>query len=213
MDFLFGDLDTLLRAVGLIGVFGIVFAETGLLIGFILPGDSFLVTAGFLASQGYFDILPLIAVTFLSAVLGDSFGYGFGRKAGPAIFTREDSLIFNKSHLLRAARFYEMYGGITVIGARFVPFIRTFAPILAGVGKMRYIKFLLFSITGCILWAIGLPLAGFFLGKLIPGVERYIAYIILLIVALSLAPPAISVLLRKDERNRLFEFIKKKFLR
>lgn len=211
MDFLFGDLDTLLKTVGLIGVFGIVFAETGLLIGFILPGDSFLVTAGFLASQGYFGILPLITVTFLGAVLGDSFGYGFGRKAGPAIFTREDSLVFNKDHLLRAARFYEAYGGITVIGARFVPFIRTFAPILAGVGKMRYIKFLLFSITGSILWAIGLPLVGFSLGKLIPGVERYIAYIIILIVVLSLAPPVISVLLRKSERDRLFELTRKKF--
>lgn len=212
MDFLFGDLDTLLKTAGLLGIFGIVFAESGLLIGFVLPGDSFLVAAGFLASQDYFGILPLVTATFLGALLGDSFGYGFGRKAGPAIFTREDSLIFHKDNLLRAARFYEMYGGITIIVARFMPFVRTFSPILAGVGKMRYGKFFFFSITGCALWAIGLPLVGFFLGKFIPGIEHYFAYIILLIVALSIAPPALGVLMRKDERNRLLELIRKKFL-
>jgi len=210
VDFLFGDLDTLLKTVGLIGVFGIIFAESGLLIGFILPGDSFLVTAGFLASQGYFDIIPLVATAFLGAVLGDSFGYGFGKRVGPAIFAREDSLLFNKDHLLRATHFYERYGGITIIGARFLPFIRTFAPILAGVGKMRYSKFLFFNVIGGVLWAIGLPLAGFFLGKLIPGVERYIAYIIAGIVVATALPPIIHIILKKEARDEIISFIRKK---
>ena len=212
MDFLFGDLDTLLKTVGLLGIFGIVFAESGLLIGIILPGDSLLVTAGFLASQEYFNILLLIIAAFAGAVLGDSFGYAFGKKVGPAIFTREDSLLFHKDHLMRAERFYERFGGLTLVWARFLPVIRTFAPILAGVGKMRYGTFLFFNAAGGLLWAVGLPLAGFFLGKLIPGVERYIAYIIGGIVVMTVFPPAIHLLLQKGAREEIISFIRKKLL-
>ncbi|KKU03875.1 MAG: putative membrane protein [Candidatus Giovannonibacteria bacterium GW2011_GWA2_45_21] len=174
MDFLFGDLDTLLKTVGLLGIFGIVFAESGLLIGIILPGDSLLVTAGFLASQEYFNILLLIIAAFAGAVLGDSFGYAFGKKVGP-----------------------------------FLPVIRTFAPILAGVGKMRYGTFLFFNAAGGLLWAVGLPLAGFFLGKLIPGVERYIAYIIAGIVVATVFPPIIHVVSKKEARDKIISFIRK----
>ena len=209
MDFLFGDLDTLLKTVGLLGIFGIVFAESGLLIGIILPGDSLLVTAGFLASQEYFNILLLIIAAFAGAVLGDSFGYAFGKKVGPAIFTREDSLLFHKDHLMRAERFYERFGGLTLVWARFLPVIRTFAPILAGVGKMRYGTFLFFNAAGGLLWAVGLPLAGLFLGKLIPGVERYIAYIIAGIVVATVFPPIIHVVSKKEARDKIISFIRK----
>ena len=212
MDFLFGDLDTLLKTVGLLGIFGIVFAESGLLIGIILPGDSLLVTAGFLASQEYFNILLLIIAAFAGAILGDSFGYAFGKKAGPAIFTREDSLLFHKDHLMRAERFYERFGGLTLVWARFLPVIRTFAPILAGVGKMRYGTFLFFNAAGGLLWAVGLPLTGFFLGKLIPGVEHYIAYIIGGIIVMTVFPPVIHLLLQKGAREEIISFIRKKLL-
>ena len=209
MDFLFGDLDTLLKTVGLLGIFGIVFAESGLLIGVILPGDSLLVTAGFLASQEDFNILPLIIAAFAGAVLGDSFGYAFGKKVGPAIFTREDSLLFHKDHLMRAERFYERFGGLTLVWARFLPVIRTFAPILAGVGKMRYGTFLFFNAAGGLLWAVGLPLPGFFLGQPIPGVERYMACIIACIVVATVFPPIIHVVPKKEARDKIISFIRK----
>src|SRR3989338_4592371 len=125
------DLPELIKTAGLLGIFGIVFAESGLFIGFFLPGDSLLFTAGFLASQGFFNIYLLLAVSFIGAVLGDSFGYAFWRKVGPKIFNKEDSLLFNKDHLRRANEFYEKHGGKAIILARFMPIIRTFAPILA----------------------------------------------------------------------------------
>ena len=188
MDFLFGDLDTLLKTVGLLGIFGIVFAESGLLIGIILPGDSLLVTAGFLASQEYFNILLLIIAAFAGAVLGDSFGYAFGKKVGPAIFTREDSLLFHKDHLMRAERFYERFGGLTLVWARFLPVIRTFAPILAGVGSMRYQTFLKYNVLGGLLWGTLMLSAGYFLVRLFPAIEDYLTLVILGIIVLSFLP-------------------------
>src|SRR3989344_2440518 len=136
------DLVTIIKTAGYAGIAFIVFAETGLFIGFFLPGDSLLFTAGFLASQGYLNIIILILFSFAGAVLGDSFGYYFGRRVGPAIFTRQDSLLLDREHINRAQRFYEKYGAKTIILARFVPVVRTFAPILAGVGSMRYPVFL-----------------------------------------------------------------------
>ena len=136
---LFGiSMTELIRTAGYLGVFGIIFAESGLLVGLFFPGDSLLFTAGILASQGYFNIVLLIFLSFAGAVFGDSFGYWFGKKIGPRIFVKEDSLLFHRKHLRRSAIFYEKYGGLTVVLARFLPFIRTFAPILAGVGKMPY---------------------------------------------------------------------------
>jgi len=182
------DLVSLIKTAGYIGLFGIVFAESGLFIGFFLPGDSLLFTAGFLASQGFLDIIPLMLVTFAGAVLGDSFGYAFGRRVGPYIFRKEDSLFFHKDHLVRAQNFYAKYGGKAIVIARFMPIIRTFAPILAGVGKMHYPTFLFYNFLGAMLWAIGLTGLGYYLGNVIPNIDRYIILIVVFIILVSVSP-------------------------
>lgn len=213
MDFLFGDIDAFLHAVGILGIFFILFAESGLLIGVILPGDTLLFTAGFLASKEYFDIVLLIIAAFSGAVLGDSFGYAFGKRMGPTIFKREDSLIFHKKNLLRAERFYERYGGMTLIYARFLPVVRTFAPILAGVGKMTYSKFLFFNVIGGLLWAVGLTLAGYILGNTIPGIDAYIPLIIAIVAISTVFPPLIHLLLKNESREEIMRIIKEKIFR
>jgi len=209
MDFLFGDLDTLLKTVGLLGIFGIVFAESGLFIGFFLPGDSLLFTAGFLASQGYFNIILLCALSFAGAVLGDNFGYQFGKRVGPAIFRRENSILFHKKHLDRATRFYAAHGNKTIFFARFFPIVRTFAPILAGVGAMRYRTFFYWNALGGVAWGIGFPLLGYFLGRFIPNIDRYMIPIILLVITASFIPPAIHIIRSPEHRA----VIKKYFMR
>lgn len=212
MELFFGfSLPELIRAAGLLGLFGIIFAESGLLIGFFLPGDSLLFTAGFLAAQGFFNIWVLTLICFVGAVLGDSFGYAFGKRIGPRIFFKEESLLFHKNHLERARIFYEKYGGKTIILARFIPVVRTFAPILAGVGQMRYRSFLFYNIFGGIFWAIGLTLFGYWLGSVIPDVDRYIVPLVFLIIFLSFLPPVIHILRNKDERQLVINFIKNKF--
>ncbi len=204
MEFFFGiDLVSLITAAGLLGLFFIVFAESGLFLGAFLPGDSLLFTAGFLASQDFFSIYLLIAVTFAAAVLGDSFGYAFGKKGGPLIFRRDDSLIFNRHYIERAKVFYERHGGKTIILARFLPFVRTFAPILAGVGGMRYPAFLLYNVLGAALWAAGLALAGFFLGRAMPDVDRYLLPIILAIILFSSSPLLLHFFRNKENIRRL----------
>jgi|GEM_PF-36502 len=182
------DLIPLIKAIGYLGIFGIIFAESGLFIGFFLPGDSFLFTAGFLASQGFLNIYYLIILTAVGAILGNNFGYAFGKKIGPMIFKKEDSLLFHRDHLRKAEVFYAKYGGKALILARFMPGIRTFAPILAGVGKMDYKKFMIFNAIGCVLWGIGLPLSGYFLGNLVPNADKYIIPIVLVIIFLSILP-------------------------
>lgn len=207
---LFGiDLAGFIRGAGYAGLFGIIFAESGLLVGFFLPGDSLLFTAGFLASQGFFDITTVVIICFAGAVLGDSFGYAFGKKTGPYIFRKEDSLFFRKSHLERAAIFYERHGGKTLILARFLPIIRTFAPILAGVGKMRYSVFLLYNAIGGALWAVGLILVGYFLGNFIPNVDRYIIPLILIIILLSSIPPLFHIFKEKEHREEIYRILRR----
>ncbi len=191
---LFGiNLGDFIRTVGYFGIFGIIFAESGLLIGLFLPGDSLLFTAGIVSSQGHLNIAILIAVSFAGAVLGDNFGYRFGRRWGPKIFTRNESLFFHKDYLERARVFYERHGGITVMLARFIPFIRTFAPILAGVGNMPYASFLFYNIFGGAIWAIGVPLLGYYLGRVIPDIDRYLIPLVLAIVVVSLMPTTFSL--------------------
>ena len=187
----------------------IVFAESGLFLGFFLPGDSLLFTAGFLASQGYLDIVVLATVTFIGAVLGDSFGYFFGKKVGPRIFTREDSFFFHKDHIDRARMFYERYGGKAIILARFMPIVRTFAPILAGVGEMRYPLFFFYNVAGGALWAVGVTTLGYYLGNAIPGVDRYIIPIVVLIIVSSVVPPLWHVLKKKESREKFFGMLKR----
>ena len=194
IPFLEIDLVSLIIWAGYIGIFIIIFAECGVLLGIFLPGDSLLFTAGFLASQGKLDLVLLMIICFAGAVLGDNFGYAFGRRAGPAIFKKEDSFFFHKKHLERAARFYDAHGGKTIILARFMPIIRTFAPILAGVGRMNYKVFIIYNLVGGALWAIGLTGLGYFLGSSIPGVDRYLFPIVLLIIIVSMLPGIIATL-------------------
>lgn len=182
------DPQFLVQTLGLIGVIAIVFAESGLFFGFFFPGDSLLFTAGLFASQGHLNIYVLVIGSILAAILGDSVGYSFGRKVGPKLFSREDSFFFHKKHAERAKAFYEKYGVKTIILARFVPIVRTFAPIVAGVGEMKYKTFLSYNVIGGILWAGVMTLAGFFLGKAFPGIGTYLHYIIILIIAISIIP-------------------------
>lgn len=186
------DLITFVQSIGYIGLFLVVFAESGLFFGFFLPGDSLLFTAGLLASQGLFDINLLLIGIFLSAVLGDSFGYAFGRRVGPHIFNKEDSWLFKRSHLDRTSVFFDKHGGRAVILARFLPIVRTFTPILAGVGSMRYKKFLAYNIIGGLLWVLGLTLLGYFLGTYVPGVDQYLIPIVLAIIFISFLPTIFS---------------------
>jgi membrane-associated protein len=194
------DLVELIKTVGYIGLFAIIFAESGLLIGFFLPGDSLLFTAGFLASQGFLSLPILIVVCFVAAVAGDSVGYSFGRRVGRRLFQREDSLLFHKKHIIRAQEFYEKHGPKTIVLARFVPIVRTFAPIVAGMGEMQYRKFVTYNIVGGVLWAIGVTLAGFFLGNIIPDVDKYLLPIIVVIIFVSVLPGVLHIL--RDEEMR-----------
>ncbi|MDP3724666.1 MAG: VTT domain-containing protein [bacterium] len=200
------DLVQLTKTIGYLGIFGIIFAESGLLIGFFLPGDSLLFTAGFLASQGFFNIALLCGLTFVAAVTGDSVGYTFGRRVGRRLFRKEESVFFHKDHLLKAQAFYEKHGGKTIVLARFMPFVRTFAPIVAGVGLMHYPKFLAYNLLGGFLWAVCIPLAGYFLGSIIPDVDTYLLPIIMLIIILSVLPSALHILRDKPTRTRLLQF-------
>jgi membrane-associated protein len=199
-------LEHLIKAIGHLGIFAIIFAESGLLIGFFLPGDSLLFTAGFLASQGYLNIVWLVVGCFIAAVTGDSVGYWFGQRVGRPLFDRPESRFFKKKHLLAAEAFYEKHGGKTIILARFLPFIRTFAPIVAGIAQMSYGRFLFFNVVGGALWAIGLPLAGYWLGSLIPDVDKYLIPIILAIIIVSVLPSALHVFnANREEIIRLLQ--------
>ena len=181
--------DELIRWGGYTVLTGIVFAETGLLAGFFLPGDSLLVTAGLLASvEGTLNVWILAPLLSVAAIAGDNTGYAIGYHLGPRLFNREDSRLFHKDHLRRTQRFYEKYGTKTIVIARFVPIVRTFAPTVAGVGRMRYWTFLLFSLLGGIGWVFSMTLAGYFLGRSIPNIERHIHWVIGVVIFLSFLP-------------------------
>ncbi|OLC71440.1 MAG: hypothetical protein AUH87_02910 [Deltaproteobacteria bacterium 13_1_40CM_4_54_4] len=184
------DVESIVRTGGLVALIVIVFVETGLLVGFFLPGDSLLVTAGFFAARGDLDLLTLNTTLSLAAIAGDSVGYGIGARTGPKIFTREDSLFFNRKHLISAKVFYDRYGGFTIFIARFMPIIRTFAPVVAGVGAMQYRKFIVYNVFGGIFWVLTMTLAGFYLGKVIAP-ER-IHLVIVIVIFLSLLPAIIK---------------------
>ena len=172
----------------------IVFVETGFFVGFFLPGDSLLVTAGVFAASGQLHISELVLLVPLCAIVGDQIGYWIGRKAGHALYRREDSLVFRKAHLQRAHQFYEKYGGKTVILARFVPIVRTFCPPVAGAAEMSYARYFAYDVVGGILWGAGMILGGYFLGRQIPNISENIHYVIAVVILLSLLPPAIGLL-------------------
>jgi membrane-associated protein len=182
------DLVSLIKTAGYLGLFGIIFAESGLFVGFFLPGDSLLFTAGLLASSNFLNIYLLIALTFVAAVLGDNTGYWFGKKTGPKIFVKENSLLFHKDHVTKAENFFKKYGPKTIIIARFIPFVRTFAPILAGVGKMEYKTFFFYNLIGGFLWTAGVSLLGFWLGRVIPNIDHYLLPIVFIIIVVSVLP-------------------------
>jgi membrane-associated protein len=172
----------------------IVFIETGFFVGFFLPGDSLLVTAGVFAATGQLHISELLLLVPLCAIAGDQIGYWIGRQAGQALYRREDSLIFRKKHLQRAHDFYEKYGGKTVILARFVPIVRTFCPPVAGAAQMPYGRYFAYDVAGGLLWGGGMVLGGYTLGRQIPNISENIHYVIAVVIILSLLPPAISML-------------------
>jgi membrane-associated protein len=181
-------LTEIIRWGGLGALIAIVFAETGLLIGFFLPGDSLLVTAGFVASTtGVLDITSLLITLSIAAIVGDSVGFFIGRKAGAALYHRPESRWFKRRHLLETKRFYEEYGAITIVLARFMPFARTFAPVVAGIGDMNYRKFVVFNVLGGIAWVSSMLLLGYYFGQ-IPFVQRHIEKVILLIIFISVLP-------------------------
>lgn len=186
------DVEFLVRTGGLLVLVIIVFTETGLLLGFFLPGDSLLVTAGIFAARGDLDLITLNTSLSLAAIAGDTVGYGIGARTGPKIFTREDSLFFNRKHLISAKQFYDRHGGFTIVVARFMPIIRTFAPVVAGVGAMGYRKFVAYNIFGGIFWVMTTTLAGYFLGTLVPNIQERIHVVIAIVIVLSLLPAIIK---------------------
>lgn len=178
----------LVKLIGYPGLFAVVFLESGVFFGFFLPGASMLFTAGLLASQGFFNIWILIPLLTIAAIIGDSAGYWFGSYLGPALFARKDSRFFKQEHLARAKDFYDKHGVYAIVLARFVPVIRTFAPIVAGIVRMRYRAFVVYNITGALLWASGVTFLGFYLGEEFPFVQRYFTPIILLIIIATTVP-------------------------
>ena len=195
------DLPSLIKTFGYIGIFAAVFAESGLFIGFFLPGDSLLFSAGFLASQGYGSIWVLAGGCFLAAVLGDSAGYAFGKKIGPRLFSRKRSRLFQPGHIIRAREFYLRHGGKAIVLARFMPVVRTLAPILAGVGEMGYPAFLFYNISGGFLWAVGFTVMGYLFGNIIPDADRYIIPIVLGISVFFSLPPCIHWLRERKKMS------------
>jgi membrane-associated protein len=194
------DVQSLVRVGGLAAITAVIFAETGLMIGFFLPGDSLLFTAGAIAAHAQFSIVTLNVVLSLAAIVGDTAGYWIGRRAGPALFKKPKSLLFNPDHLRRAHDFYEQYGGKTIVLARFIPIIRTFAPVVAGMGRMDYRRFVLFNVFGGVGWVLSMTLAGYFLGRL-PFVARHFESFVLGIIVLSTLPGVFAVL-RERRRHR-----------
>ena len=185
------DVETMVRVGGLSAMTAIVFAETGLMVGFFLPGDSLLITAGVFAANGHLSIWWLNVVLVAAAIVGDTVGYWIGRKAGPALFNRPRSRFFNPAHLRRAHDFYEKHGGKTIIIARFMPIVRTFAPVVAGMGKMEYRRFLSFNVFGGLLWVVSMTLIGYYLGQF-AWVKKNIEIVIVIVVFLSILPGLIA---------------------
>jgi membrane-associated protein len=188
------DVRHLVQAGGYVGLTFIIFAETGLLIGFFLPGDSLIVTAGLLSAQPQYglDIWFLGLLLTIAAIVGNSVGYAIGRYSGPRLFTRDDSMLFKKKHLFRAHAFYEKHGGKTLVIARFMPIVRTFVPVVAGMAQMNYRAYTAYNVLGAVLWIWSMLFIGHVLGRFIPGVEHHIEQVIIAVIIVSLLPGLIS---------------------
>jgi membrane-associated protein len=195
-------LKELIRSGGAPLICGIVFIETGFFVGFFLPGDSLLITAGIFAAAGVIPLKWLLAPVMACAIVGDQVGYWIGRTLGPALYKKEDSLLFRHSHLQRAHEFYEKYGGRAVILARFVPIVRTFCPPVTGAAAMPYSRYLLFDIFGGILWVGTMILGGFFLGRSVPNIGQRVHYVIIVVAVLSILPAVIGVLRSRKAKTQ-----------
>ncbi len=194
------DPSHLVKDFGYLGIFITLFLESGVFIGFFLPGDSLLFTAGLLASQGLLNIIGLIVISVLAAILGNNVGYYTGNKAGPALFNKQRSFLFSPRRVAEAHKFFEKEGPQSLILARFIPAVRTFVPIAAGIGKMNYSKFLVFNSLGGLLWGIGVPILGYSLGKKIPSIDKYLLPVIFVIIILSALPVALAY--RKNQKPK-----------
>lgn len=210
------DMIDLITKASYIGLFAIVFAESGLFFGFFLPGDSLLFTAGLLCStaapkgEPILNVVVLIPLLFVGAVLGDTVGYWFGAKTGPLLFKREDTLLFKRRHLLKAKTFYEKHGGKTITLARFVPIIRTFAPIVAGAAEMHYRRFLVYNLVGGLGWTAGMTLLGYFLGGALGHIEGIEKYFTLLVLAFFFIPGIPTLVhLWRENRHEAWAWVKK----
>ena len=186
---------------GIFVVAGVIFAESGLMVGFFLPGDSLLFTAGFLASQGFVNVHLLAGTCFIAAVIGDSVGYAFGKRVGPRLLKRPDGKIFKQKYIAQAEAFFEEHGKKTIILARFVPIVRTFSPIVAGLGSMNYRTFLSYNVIGGALWSLGITYLGYFLGNFIP--KDYLEPAIILVVLISLLPAFHHFLKEAENRQKV----------
>jgi membrane-associated protein len=195
------SLDDLIRWGGYVVLFAIVFTETGLLIGFFLPGDSLLITAGLVAAAGGLNIWWLNVILIVAAVTGDSVGYAIGVRLGPRLFTRPKSLLFNPRHLERTRAFYARHGSKTIVIARFVPIVRTFAPVVAGVGQMEYRRFVFYNVAGGVGWVTSMTWAGYALGRAIPNVADYVHVVVVVVVVLSVIPIVVELIRERRRRS------------
>jgi membrane-associated protein len=199
------DVEHLIQSGGILIISLIVFAESGLLIGFFLPGDTLLFGAGLAASQGELSLPLLILCVVVAAIVGDNVGYSIGRRMGRRIFNKKDGMLFRHEYIEKSEKFYEKHGGKTIIIARFTPIVRTFAPVVAGAGKMPRQRFMAFNVIGGILWGAGMPLLGYFVGNRIPGLDKYIEYVILGVVVLSLLLAVSHIFREKRTRDLLWQ--------
>lgn len=207
MEFLFGvltgahSLDALIRWGGYVLLVAIVFIETGLFVGFFLPGDSLLITAGLVAASGVLDIWLINVLLIVAAVTGDSTGYAIGVRVGPRLFTRERSLLFNPRHVERTRQFYARHGAKTIVIARFVPIVRTFAPVVAGVGQMAYRRFVFYNVAGGVAWVTSMTWAGYLLGRSVPNIGDHIHVIVIVVIVLSVIPIVVEMLRERRRRT------------
>lgn len=205
------NVNDIVQTGGLLAIALIIFAESGLLFGFIFPGDTLLLAAGFFAGQGRLPIAWLILVTVAAAVLGDNVGYRIGRKLGPRVFKRQDGLLFRQEYVERTQAFYEKHGGLTIVLARFVAYIRTFAPVIAGVGKMQWRRFAFFNLIGGVAWGAGLPLMGYAIGYSFPDADRYFIWFLIISAHVLVAIVLIKILRNRETRRILNQRLKEEW--
>jgi membrane-associated protein len=203
----------LIQSGGLLLIGLIVFAESGLLIGFFLPGDTLLLSAGFFAAQGKLPLIGVIGIVIVAAIAGDNLGYHIGRRTGHRIFRKKDGIIFRQEYLERAEKFYESHGGKTVTLARFIPIVRTFAPIVAGAAKMDPKRFMIYNVAGAVIWSISVTLLGYFIGGLIPDIDKYLLPVVGIATLVTFLPTITHILGDPETRDRLFARIKQIFSR